>query len=72
MSELAEAYDVMIDGPGTKHKEVHSVCVVCHPDGGMALCGTNVADCSWAPDEADATCMVCAFMDEQDCPDCGQ
>lgn len=44
----------------------HIVC--CDDD--TAICGIDVSDAVWRPDEEDADCVVCIELEELPCPNC--
>jgi hypothetical protein len=46
----------------------HVVC--CNPN--LALCGSDVTDVDWVGDDVEATCVVCAELEELACTRCGE
>lgn len=46
----------------------HVVC--CDPD--VALCGSDVSDVAWVDEDEEATCVVCADLEEHTCTRCGE
>jgi hypothetical protein len=55
------------DGDGA-FEENHFFCE-CNPN--LGLCGTDISDHDFASDEMQATCAVCADMEDLPCPRCG-
>lgn len=45
----------------------HIVC--CDDD--IALCGIDVSDTPWRDDDFEVECVVCAELEDYDCPKCG-
>ena len=50
--------------------DINSVHVWCH-DPNTALCGLDVSNHPEVSEDVDATCVMCAELEEQPCPVCG-
>lgn len=49
----------------------HFVCLECHPEGDVLLCGLDGTAKNWEEDGTDSVeCVVCDSMES--CPDCGE
>lgn len=64
MTALAPELEVVAQDGGDAF--THVVC--CNPD--IALCGSDVADVDWVSNDAEATCVVCAELEELPCHRC--